>query len=645
MGDQELTIAVVGCGPRGISVLERLAARLTARQGHRSVRRLRIYVVDETELGAGRVWRTDQPDWFTMNTVIGQVTMYSGEPDGGPARPGAGPSLGQWLAEQGTPADHNDYAPRVVYGRYLRSVFDTVAAALPAHCELVPVRATVTRIDRYRGGFVLALSGDHAQLRVDRVVLATGHPRTVPDEDERRWLAFAADHPGLRYLCGDSAADLELDEVSPGTPVGVKGIGLSFYDVMLALTVGRGGRFATGPDGALTYLPSGREPVIVAGSRSGLPIPARGANQKAPTEVHRGAILTSAAIDRARARSVRRTGSDQLDFAEDVRPLVELEVELVYLTAVVRRDRGPEAAAEFDRRFTAAAAHGAAARREVRRRFGVAGVAAPDLAALARPFAGQRFGGPAEFHARLLDVLRTDLGEAALGNVEGPLKAALDALRDIRNLIREAVDFGGLRPGSFAGDFLGRYVPVNSLLSAGPPIARVRQLVALIEAGVVHVVGPDARFGTDAARGTFTVSSPWVAGSAREVTTVVDARIPKTDVRRDASALLPQMLRDGLAREYVAVDRITGELLPTGGLDVTRAPYHALRAGGDADPDLYALGIPTEHTRWFTQVGSSRPGSATLFYADADAIAADLLCPCAGTEERGLAPASPAVRS
>ena len=37
------------------------------------------------------------------------------------------------------------------------------------------------------------------------------------------------------------------------------------------------------------------------------------------------------------------------------------------------------------------------------------------------------------------------------------------------------------------------------------------------------------------------------------------------------------------------------------------------------------LGIPTEHIRWFTQVGSGRPQVWTGFTADADAVAADLL--------------------
>lgn len=90
-----LVIAIVGSGPRGISVLERLAVR-TAAEAERAAdgtppRPVRIHLIDATEVGAGRVWRTDQDDWFTMNTVVSQVTMYSGDPDGGPARPGAGP--------------------------------------------------------------------------------------------------------------------------------------------------------------------------------------------------------------------------------------------------------------------------------------------------------------------------------------------------------------------------------------------------------------------------------------------------------------------------------------------------------------------------------------------------------------------------
>ncbi len=70
-------------------------------------------------------------------------------------------------------------------------------------------------------------------------------------------------------------------------------------------------------------------------------------------------------------------------------------------------------------------------------------------------------------------------------------------LRDIRNVVRLAVDFGGLLPESHTGFFHRRFLPVNALLSAGPPMYRVEQLRALIEQGVVEVAGPGTRFGTD----------------------------------------------------------------------------------------------------------------------------------------------------
>jgi hypothetical protein len=36
---------------------------------------------------------------------------------------------------------------------------------------------------------------------------------------------------------------------------------------------------------------------------------------------------------------------------------------------------------------------------------------------------------------------------------------------------------------------------------------------------------------------------------------------------------------------------------------------------------MFALGIPTEHTNWFTQVGSGKPGARSSFTRDARLIA------------------------
>ncbi|MEU8544849.1 FAD/NAD(P)-binding protein [Streptomyces sp. NPDC048717] len=649
--NRPLHLAVIGSGPRGLSVLERLVCRLTdeydqaARQGGPAPRPVVVHLVDNTEIGAGRVWRTDQDPWFTMNTVASQITMYSGDGDQGPARPGAGPSLHEWLVAQTPageePAGPNDYATRAEYGRYLADVYRSVVRALPPHATLDAHRAGVTAVEpRPDGTYRLTLDAEPHQLTCDRVVLATGHPRNEADPFDAAMESFAGRHP-VHYLRGDSAADMPLDEatIPAGSTVAIRGLGLSFYDVMLSLTVGRGGEFKAAADGTYTYIPSGREPRIVAGSRSGLPIPARGRNQKSATHSHKPMFLTRAALTATRAARTARTGSAQLDFGADVLPLLLDEIAYVYYTTAHRAQAGVDGGTGVGTETGAGSGAGAADRfaRDLADHLhrgqdpaallasaGLADLPPIDLKALARPFADMRFDGTDAFRTHLLTVMRDDLDQARLGNADGPLKAALDVLRDIRNVVRDAVDFGGLLPASHAEHFERDYLPMNALLSAGPPLERVEQLYALIDQGVVDIVGPHTRFATDETTGTFTVASEQVPGSFAEATALIDARIPTPDLARDTSPLVRRLLADRLVRTFT----IQGPdgVHATGGLDVTPAPFRVLDAEGRPHHGLFALGIPTEHTRWFTQVGSSRPGTGqTLFYRDADTIAEALL--------------------
>src|SRR5690606_10749270 len=89
-----------------------------------------------------------------------------------------------------------------------------------------------------------------------------------------------------------------------------------------------------------------------------------------------------------------------------------------------------------------------------------------------RPTAGRRFADRAAFRRWLLDHLAEDIRQARAGNVGGPLKAALDVLRDLRNEIRLAVDHGGLDGDSYRDELAGWYNPLNAFLSIGPPVSR-----------------------------------------------------------------------------------------------------------------------------------------------------------------------------
>ncbi|MER6343562.1 FAD/NAD(P)-binding protein [Streptomyces sp. NPDC001595] len=604
-------IAVVGTGPRGLAVLERLAARLAARPaGHRPVE---IHAVDDHRPGPGRIWRPDQSPLLLMNTPAGDVTLFSGPADGGPARPGAGPTLAEWWsAEEPGVGGPEAYAPRALYGRYLEFVLDAVRQALPAGVTLHTVRARVDRLRRAPGGGWTLHLADGGRIGADRVLLSTGHSRPRPDRTAREHSAFAAAH-GLAYVPADSAADMALDGVPAGAPVGVIGLGMAFYDVMALLTEGRGGRFVPEGDG-LRYRPSGAEPVLVAGSRSGVPMPARGVHQKRPDYVYRPRLFTFDRVTALRARG-------RIDFDRDLMPWLRAELGLVHHATALRARRG-DAGRFTEAAVRAALAEPAAPDLAVAReavRHGLADAAPVDLTAWARPFAGARFPGRDAYRRALAAHLEEDLRRSVRGNVDDPVKAAVELLRVVRGVLRAAVDGSGLTPRSHEKDFLGVFAPVCAQLSSGPPVFRLRQVLALLEAGILRVPGPGTRFGTDPDAGRFTAWSPQVDEAPLRLAGLIDARVPAPDVRRDASPLVRDLYAHGTLTSYA------NGTFDTGGVAVTAAPFHPLDTHGRPVTDLHVTGIPLEGPRWFTQVGSGRAGAEwSDFTRDADTVAASL---------------------
>ncbi len=616
---EDPTIIIVGAGPRGLSILERLVTIASTMPGPPS--NVIVQIVDPYEHGAGRIWRSEQSPALLMNTVIGQITIFGHDP----AEPeeDAGPSFYNWLQQSPDPEHQalppNGYAPRRLYGQYLAAAFRQVLRRSPDWLRIEPLYDEVIRIDEADGqGYTVTLR-DGAPRHADTVVLTTGHPRNTLRDHELELAKFAERH-GLHYVPGESAADMALDDVTAEDVVAVRGLGLTFYDVCARLTADRGGKFVRDETGTVVYEPSGQEPQIYAGSRSGLPFPARGANQKELGDTYQPVVATAQKIDELRARRAQERQDDRLDFKEEVLPLLMLEVHRSYTANVIRQRFGKARADEFLGLFVGMSCTIEELDR-LREHFGVGDISdqLPDLEKLARPFQGMSYESPAAFGDSLVGYLERDLAEAELGNVEGPLKASLDVLRDVRAVVRKAVEHDGLLPDSQEW-FDTWYTPRNALLSAGPPAFRVEQCLALMRVGIVHVVGPETRFRGDESVGRFTVDSPHVADSLRETTWLIEASSPDPQLLRNASELYAQLREGGLVSEHVNPQADGGADLQTGGLNVSRAPYRVIDAAGRMHDDLFALGIPTEHTNWFTQVGSGKPGARSAFTRDARLI-------------------------
>ncbi|MGW1620546.1 FAD/NAD(P)-binding protein [Streptomyces sp. NPDC002172] len=607
---------MVGAGPRGTSVLERLCA--SAPELLPPGRRLTVHVIDPAPPGPGRVWRTTQSAELLMNTVASQVTLFTDDSVdcAGPVRPG--PSLHAWAAgAAGGALGPDDYPTRAHYGRYLEWVFARTVSRAPAAVRVETHRARAVRLDDDPDGRRQTLTLDDGRTLpgLAAVVLAQGHLPATASTTERRLAAHAARH-GLRHIPPANPADVDLTPLAPGEPVLLRGLGLNFFDHLALLTTGRGGRFTRTPDGALHYTPSGREPRLYAGSRRGVPYQARGDNAKGPYGRHTPLLLTPEVIAGFRERADSGAAPD---FLTEIWPLVAKEVETVYYAALTGDPR-------FTARFLAAAG-----RRAETAVLDAHGMPEPDRwswARLQHPYGDRTFAGPAQWRAWLLGYLREDAAQAALGNVRGPLKAALDVLRDLRNEIRLIVDHGGLAGASRRAHLDGWYTPLNAFLSIGPPRRRIEELAALLAAGVVDVLGPGVE--VYHADGAWVARSPEVPGSEVRVTTVVEARLPEPDLRRTADPLLAGLLREGACRPHV----VDGH--ETGGVDVTPRPYRLVDRHGRPHARRFAFGVPTEGVHWVTAAGA-RPGVDSVTLSDADATARAVLRTAAEGESRTAA--------
>ncbi|MFG2577749.1 FAD/NAD(P)-binding protein [Streptomyces malaysiensis] len=633
-------IAVVGAGPRGTSVLERLCASAPELA---SGTPLTVHMVDPSPPGAGRVWRTAQPDELLMNTVASQVTLFTDASVecGGPVR--TGPSLYEWVTARGLAPGlgPDDYPSRALYGRYLEWVFGEVVRGAPDTVTVRTHRARAVRLEeRADGEQVLTLDDGSRLTGLRAVVLAQGHLPAAADPTERRYAAHAERH-GLRYYPPANPADIDLSPIAPGEPVLLRGLGLNFFDHMALLTAGRGGTFAPNGQGGLVYRPSGREPRLYAGSRRGIPYHARGDNAKGPCGRHTPLLLTPDVLDHFRKRA---DSGDPPDFLTEIWPLVAKEAETVYYEALLAlrapdthapaAPEAPEAPgpgsdtpvsftpARFRGHFLATG-HGSPEEATVLSEYGIPEAERWSWDAVAQPLRGRRFTGRDDFRRWLLAYAHQDVAHARLGNVEGPVKAALDVLRDVRNEVRLIVDHGGLTGASRRAHLDRWYTPLNAFLSIGPPRRRIEEMAALIEAGVLDVLGPRLEVTLEspdqgAAMAGFAARSAEVPGAPVAATTLIEARLPEPDVRRTADELLNHLLETGQCRPH----RVKG--YETGGLDVTTAPYRLMDAHGRPHPRRFAIGVPTEGVHWVTAAGA-RPGVNSVTLCDTDAVARAVL--------------------
>ena len=332
-----IEFAIVGLGSWGLCVLER-----TVRRARRTDASIRVHVIEPGQLGGG-IYSTGQPDYLVLNNACGQLSLYA-SPDDDQSPPYA-VGLYDWtvrrgyrwvgyecrIGEGGRPILPTDYLPRRLMGEYLAWFYDTLVADAPPNLEVVRHYAAALDISQQIGGREALLLDSGAIITVDHVVLTSGHTYNSEGGGD--------DTSSLRYLRPYPVEHFD-ESLAPGAPIAISGMGLVAFDLVTALTVGRGGTFEEiGP--RMRYQRSGREPIVYLYSRSGVPYCVKSAQGTDPYGGYDPVVCTPesfAELTNPGGSRIRR----HVDFRRDLLPLLLGEMRSRYYSHSAFLRGGPE---------------------------------------------------------------------------------------------------------------------------------------------------------------------------------------------------------------------------------------------------------------------------------------------------------------
>ncbi|MBC9937010.1 MULTISPECIES: FAD/NAD(P)-binding domain-containing protein [unclassified Leucobacter] len=647
-------VIIVGGGPRAVATIERIDARVRA-AGEPAASAL---VIDAVEVGAGATWRTDQTPCFLNNTTSASTTVYPDEstPIDGPA--GDGPTFLEWaraVAERGSHEvpwaveEARGVTPGSFPTRRLQGVYYNDQLARVSRLGGVTLaRALGTVVDVARAGAADgARAGSGAEQGSDEartvtladgrtfrgraVVLAQGMVQALPTQSVEHF-ADAAGRIGLFYIAPGMPAEQPWHRVPAGQPVIAQGLGANFYDVVAELTAGRGGTFepiAGAAHGRLRYVPSGAEPIIFAASRRGVPYRSKGDYGEA------GAPRFTAQIARAEwFDELLASAPQSLDFGADVWPFIAAEFGLAWLTAAEARTPGTVAVGlgEAQRALRAAAAQdvvSAGSRSwpgEVAHLDAALTALVPDerqrfrLDELRRPTLGAVLTAE-EWAARVQRLVDDEL-ESLASPRTSPHQAVSRAMAALRGRVSQLAVRGVLTPESEVRDVHGWFNADSLFLASGAPASRVREVLALIDAGVVQLVGPDTRVSVDEAGGVFRAASS-ISGIEVTARALIETRMSKGKVPSTSDPLLRELIGRGDARIHAlrGADRfVETESIDAVPRDAPAHPLSLVDAAGEADPRVLVLGIPAGSTQPGSAIGAA-PGIPSPLLAGADRAA------------------------
>lgn len=576
------TIGIVGLGPRGLTVLERImtfAHQYPDQQFY-------IEIFEPNELGSG-VHSSKLPDYLRLNTIACQLSMYPDEkslPNIPKILSRPGQNLYDWANEQirntgklnslTTEIAATDFLPRNVLGSYLNTFYLDICENMPKNVKITHNKKRVKTMKLFNKLCdqihynKMVLSSELGDKIVDFIIITTGHNLDAHINEQL------------------NPTNQALVSIHDGSNVLLEGMGLVAMDVIAQLTLGRGGEFFMLND-KLLYKPSGKEPKIWLKSKGGIPYKAR-PESNGDYKRYKPFILTDEYL-----LEIKNNAPDKgVDFEKDILPLLKIEMRIAHLLTLIS-NINPSSARDLLLILTATEPQQVEA--IVLKLENQYGAFDPDL------YITNHLPNHVtidNYSTWICSAISSDLKEAKDGLEISPIKAALEIWRDLRDTIRVAVNGSVLEQESLK-IFYCKYNRIINRLVAGPQKERLYELLCLTEAGVITFLHPDA--------------------SIDDQLTIFDKQykrirgfLPPTNITNDLNTIV----RDFEINKIVTNNDI-------GGLAVNQSSF-LTGANNIASDKIWALGPLVEGSKYYNHYVPSA-GSPSQAFLDAHYIAKNIM--------------------
>ncbi|WP_162305026.1 FAD/NAD(P)-binding protein [Sphingobacterium olei] len=525
-------IAIVGGGPKGFYALERLLAQLKDAE---STTNLEIHIFNTNSFFAcGQNYRPDQPDYLLINYAIGNIDAW--EVQQAPQIVTQRLNLTEWIKhnkhEQCPEVNPRDFASRELVGYYLMDCLQHVVQVVPKNVSIRLISTQVEDIIESTSTYTLYADNQRLPFAYESILLVTGNSY------HNSYLENAQQH--AHVTCFNSAYPIrQLDLIPDQADVAIQGYGLTFTDVALHLTEGRGGRFEY-QHNELIYIPSGREPILYPYSRNNLMMLPR--SGMLPEEKYELIFFTDHYIDSVR----QRNRENKISFKKDIAPILQKEIQYAY-NRLAREDDGLTEMEVIDKLF-----------------FPNKDLDSPQLE---------------NYHQYMLEITQYMQEEAAKGISASPFMLAVHACRACLLQMAKVYNFCGM-DGKSHEYFDRKWSSNMNRLSFGPPAENSKKIHALLKAGYIQAKYgklPAFRFnsnGLELFNDYYTKTFQYH----------IDGRIAKPNLAAANNHLYGNLFKSGMVRELINDSYHTGSI----------AIHSDGTLIGKENSMLYVYGTPTE---------------------------------------------------